>query len=50
MQVDEGEFVSLVGPSGCGKSIIVKLVSGLMPASSGCMNVYGQAVTGPSAW
>lgn len=47
MQVDEGEFVSLVGPSGCGKSTIVKLVSGLMPASSGRMNVDGRPVNGP---
>jgi len=46
-QVGEGEFVSLVGPSGCGKSTIVKLVSGLMPVTSGYLAVDGQPVTGP---
>jgi NitT/TauT family transport system ATP-binding protein len=39
IQVSEGEFVSIVGPSGCGKSTIVKLVSGLIPVTSGRMNV-----------
>ena len=47
IQVSEGEFVSIVGPSGCGKSTIVKLVSGLIPVTSGRMNVDGQPVTGP---
>jgi len=33
--VGEGEFVSVIGPSGCGKSTILKIVAGLLEASSG---------------
>jgi NitT/TauT family transport system ATP-binding protein len=33
--VDAGEFVCLVGPSGCGKTTLLKLIAGLLDASSG---------------
>ena len=29
LQIEEGEFISIVGPSGCGKSTVTKIVSGL---------------------
>ncbi len=45
--IDKGEFVAVVGPSGCGKSTIMKLVTGLLPASGGEVRVAGQKVTGP---
>src|SRR3954468_15816760 len=45
--IDRGEFVAVVGPSGCGKSTIMKLVTGLMPATSGQVVVAGQKVTRP---
>ena len=35
LEVDPGEFVSLVGPSGCGKSTVLRLASGLVATSSG---------------
>jgi len=35
LRVGQGDFVALVGPSGCGKSTILKLVTGLIKASSG---------------
>ena len=31
--IDKGEFIAVVGPSGCGKSTIMKLVTGLLPAT-----------------
>ena len=31
--IDKGEFIAVVGPSGCGKSTILKLVTGLLPAT-----------------
>ena len=34
-EINEGEFVSIVGPSGCGKTTILSLISGLVPATSG---------------
>src|SRR6266849_272984 len=45
--IDKGEFIAVVGPSGCGKSTIMKLVTGLLPASSGEVRVAGEKVTGP---
>lgn len=45
--VGAGEFVSLLGPSGCGKSTFVRLASGLVPATSGVIELDGTPVTGP---
>jgi len=44
LRVGPGDFVALVGPSGCGKSTILKLVTGLIAASSGTVSVAGRAV------
>ncbi len=41
--VRPGDFVSLIGPSGCGKSTVLKLISGLSPATSGDVTVLGTA-------
>jgi NitT/TauT family transport system ATP-binding protein len=45
--IDKGEFIAVVGPSGCGKSTIMKLVTGLLPASGGEVRVAGERVSGP---
>lgn len=45
--IREGNFVSIVGPSGCGKSTLLKIISGLLPSSSGKVTVAGARVTGP---
>jgi NitT/TauT family transport system ATP-binding protein len=45
--IEQGEFVAVVGPSGCGKSTIMKLVTGLLPATGGEVRVRGSTVTGP---
>ena len=47
MHVEQGEFIALVGPSGCGKSTLLKLVSGLVPPTSGSVFLQGQLVAGP---
>jgi len=41
------EFVSVIGPSGCGKSTILRLIAGLLPASSGSVRIYDLPVTEP---
>jgi NitT/TauT family transport system ATP-binding protein len=47
LAIDRGEFIAVVGPSGCGKSTIMKLVTGLLPASGGEVRVAGKMVSGP---
>ena len=44
LRIEQGDFVALVGPSGCGKSTILKLVTGLISASSGYVYVAGRQV------
>ncbi|TMA11579.1 MAG: ABC transporter ATP-binding protein [Deltaproteobacteria bacterium] len=45
--IDEGSFVSLVGPSGCGKSTLLKIITGLLPGSSGVVRVNNGQVDEP---
>lgn len=45
--IDAGEFVSLLGPSGCGKSTLLRIIAGLLPASSGGVEIHGAVVTAP---
>ncbi|HEX3859324.1 MAG TPA: ABC transporter ATP-binding protein [Pseudolabrys sp.] len=44
LRIGKGDFVALVGPSGCGKSTILKLVTGLIKASTGYVYVAGREV------
>ncbi len=41
------ELVCVVGPSGCGKTTLLKCISGLMPTTSGHVELNGSAVTSP---
>ena len=45
--VETGEFLCIVGPSGCGKTTLLKVVSGLMPPTSGSAHLAGQQIVGP---
>jgi NitT/TauT family transport system ATP-binding protein len=47
LAIQRGEFAALVGPSGCGKSTLLKVVSGLMPPSTGSARLHGAAIDGP---
>lgn len=42
-----GQLTSLLGPSGCGKTTLLKIIAGLLPATSGEITVNGEAVVGP---
>ena len=35
LEVNEGQFVSIMGPSGCGKSTLLRMVAGLEPITAG---------------
>lgn len=47
--VPAGDFVSVIGPSGCGKTTLLKIVSGLLPPTSGVVSVEGRAIRGPGS-
>ncbi len=39
LELERGEFLSIIGPSGCGKTSLLKLIAGLHKASSGKLEV-----------
>lgn len=41
LQVNQGEFVSVVGPSGCGKSTLLYMIAGLRPPTDGEVRLFG---------
>jgi NitT/TauT family transport system ATP-binding protein len=47
LQIEPGEFVSILGPSGCGKSTIIGALAGFTPVSSGELRVDSERVTAP---
>ena len=47
LQFRKGDLVALLGPSGCGKTTVLKMMGGLIPASSGLLELAGQAIAGP---
>jgi len=42
LDVDEGEFVSVIGVSGCGKSTLLKVVGDILASSRGAISLHGQ--------
>jgi multiple sugar transport system ATP-binding protein len=45
IDVDEGEFLTLLGPSGCGKSTLLRLIAGLEQPTRGKVVINGRDVT-----
>jgi NitT/TauT family transport system ATP-binding protein len=47
IDINAGEFLSIVGPSGCGKSTFLNVLLGLIKPDSGSIMIHGKGVTGP---
>jgi NitT/TauT family transport system ATP-binding protein len=47
IDVEEGEFLSIVGPSGCGKSTFLNILLGLIKPDSGDLTLDGRKISGP---
>jgi NitT/TauT family transport system ATP-binding protein len=42
LEIEQGEFVSLIGPSGCGKSTLLRVIGDLIEPTSGTVTVNGK--------
>lgn len=47
LQIQEGEFVSLIGHSGCGKSTLLNLIAGLNRPTEGWLQCDNREIKGP---
>ena len=48
VEVQRGDFISIVGPSGCGKSTLLNLIAGLSRPTRGQITYAGAPVSGPN--
>ncbi len=46
LEVEPGEFLSLLGPSGCGKTTTLRMIAGFEQPNSGDIQISGQSVLG----
>jgi putative ABC transport system ATP-binding protein len=44
LNIEDGEFVAIVGESGSGKSTLLNIMGGLMPLTSGEINMCGEKI------
>jgi NitT/TauT family transport system ATP-binding protein len=47
LDIEQGEFVSVVGPSGCGKTTLLHLAAGILEPTNGLVEINGVDVNGP---
>lgn len=50
LDINEGEFLTLLGPSGCGKTTILRMVAGFEDATNGTIEVQGERVEDKEAY
>jgi branched-chain amino acid transport system ATP-binding protein len=49
VSVPEGKLTVVTGPNGHGKTTLLRVLSGLIPASSGTYSLFGEDITGRSS-
>ncbi|MET0908297.1 MAG: ATP-binding cassette domain-containing protein, partial [Ilumatobacteraceae bacterium] len=45
LDIERGEFISLLGPSGCGKSTLLRVIGGLTGPDAGSVDIGGVSPT-----
>src|SRR5215207_7150624 len=45
LEIQDGEFFTLLGPSGCGKTTTLRMIAGLEAVTSGRIELKGRDVT-----
>ena len=48
LQLQSGEFVSLLGPSGCGKTTTLRMIAGFVDPTLGTIEMDGQILSSPA--
>ncbi len=46
LEIEEGEFVSVLGPSGCGKTTLLRMIAGFFDESEGELKIRGESMKG----
>jgi iron(III) transport system ATP-binding protein len=49
LDLESGEFVSLLGPSGCGKTTTLRMIAGFLAPSEGTIEMDGQVISSPAS-
>ncbi len=49
LEIERGEFVTVIGPSGCGKTTLLNILAGFEQPSAGRVLLEGRPVDGPAA-
>jgi len=47
LEIEKGEYVSVIGHSGCGKSTLLNIIAGLTPITAGAVLLEGREVRDP---
>jgi sulfonate transport system ATP-binding protein len=47
LELEDGDFITIIGPSGCGKSTLLKIIAGLDTDYEGTVEIGGLPVVGP---
>jgi len=45
LNLEDGEILGLIGPNGSGKTTLINVITGLLPASAGKIEINGQNIT-----
>jgi ABC-type Fe3+/spermidine/putrescine transport system ATPase subunit len=48
LELQSGEFVSLLGPSGCGKTTTLRMIAGFVDPTNGIIEMDGQVLSSPA--